>query len=397
MDTLTRFTLSRLPRIVFGAGAVQRLVTTVADYGRRALLVTGARSHRRLPCWPVIRGEFDRRGIDVRHVTIDGEPSPKDVDAVVADLDPRGIDVVVGFGGGSALDAAKAVAGLIPVQRSVVDYLEGVGLEAPYPGPALPFIAAPTTAGTGSEATKNAVLSVSGPQGFKKSFRDERLVAAVALVDPDLLATCPPHIVAANGMDAVTQLIESYVSTRSTPFTRSLIEPALAGARDALVPLYDEVGDLNAARAQMAYASMISGVCLAQTGLGSVHGLASPLGAFYPIPHGVVCGTLLGASTEANITAMCLREPQNPALDRYRRLAEILHARNFTAREEAYRALIDLLVQWTRALNLPRLCEFGVQEAELDRVVANCRGSSMRTNPISLTDEEVREILIERL
>jgi len=391
------FTISRLPRIVFGDGTILRLPEIVAGHGQRALLVTGSRSHSGLDCWPALHGAFGRCGIRLRHVTIDGEPSPGGIDDTVERARDWEIEVVVGLGGGSALDAAKAIAGLIPVQRSVMDFLEGVGPELPYPGPALPFVAAPTTAGTGSEATKNAVLSVAGARGFKKSFRDERLVAETAVVDPELLVTCPPHVVAANGMDAVTQLIESYVSLRSVPLTDSLIETALAGARDALVPLYDEVGDLRAARSAMAYASMISGVTLAQTGLGSVHGLAAPLGAYYPIPHGVVCGTLLAAATEVNIDAMRGREPNNPALVKYCRVAEILCAATFPDTDIACTALVDLLADWTRALNLPRLCEFGVGPDGLDDIVAHSRGSSMQTNPICLTDEEIRTILTRRL
>ncbi|MDH3280861.1 MAG: iron-containing alcohol dehydrogenase [Gammaproteobacteria bacterium] len=391
------FTVSRLPRIVFGNGAVLRLPELIVRHGQRVLLVTGAHSHRRLACWPALHEAFDRCGIRLWHVKIDGEPSPGGIDDVVARARDWEVEVVVGVGGGSALDAAKAVAGLIPVQRSVMEFLEGVGPELSYPGPALPFIAAPTTAGTGSEATKNAVLSVAGLKGFKKSFRDERLVAHTAVVDPELLATCPPHVVAANGMDAVTQLIESYVSVRSTPFTDSLIEAALAGARDALVPLYDEVGDLRSARSAMAYASLISGVALAQTGLGSVHGLAAPLGAFYPIPHGVVCGTLLAAATEVNVDVLRRREPANSSIAKYRRIAEILCAATFPNTDRAVNALIDLLADWTRALNLPRLCEFGVGPDGLDDIVAHCRGSSMQTNPIRLTDDEIKAILVARL
>jgi len=234
----------------------------------------------------------------------------------------------VGIGGGSALDAAKAIAGLLRVGDSVMDYLEGVGPEKPYTGPAVPFIAVPTTAGTGSEATKNAVLSRHGRDGFKKSFRDERLVAQHALVDPDLLIGCPPELIAANGMDALTQLVESWTSLRANPFTDALALSGLEAARDALLPWYENAGGpadiTEAARSRMAYASLISGITLAQVGLGAVHGLASPLGAFFPIPHGVVCGTLLAEATDINIRAMRERDRHNPALARYARLAEIL-------------------------------------------------------------------------
>ncbi len=201
------------------------------------------------------------------------------IDAAVNEYAPADIDVVLGIGGGSAMDAAKAIAGLLRVKQSVMDFLEGVGPELPYRGPAVPLIAVPTTAGTGSEATKNAVLSKQGHDGFKKSFRDDRLVAEVAIVDPDLLSSCPREVIAANGMDALTQLIESYVSIKANVFNDALGISGLRAARDGLVHLYQSAGADGAARERMAYASLISGINLAQTGLGSVHGLASPLGA----------------------------------------------------------------------------------------------------------------------
>ena len=252
-----------------------------------------------------------------------GEVAP----AVAPASGPAPFDVVVGIGGGSVLDTAKAVAGLLIPGNSVMDHLEGVGPELPYRGPSVPFVAVPTTAGTGSEATKNAVLSVRGAGGFKKSFRDEALVARVAIVDPDLLAACPPELIAGNGMDALTQLLESYVSTKANPFTDALALSGLAAARDGLLAWFEEVaaargaagpGSVAAvAREQMAYAALCSGICLAQAGLGAVHGLASPLGAQYPIPHGAACGATLVAATRVNIAALEARDPGNRALSRY--------------------------------------------------------------------------------
>jgi alcohol dehydrogenase len=169
-------------------------------------------------------------------MSVTGEPSPQFVDDTVQKYRGKGYDVVVGIGGGSVLDAAKAVAGLLAPGNSVMDHLEGVGPELPYQGPATPFIAVPTTAGTGSEATKNAVLSVRGKNGFKKSFRDEKLIAEYTIVDPDLLATCPPEIIAANGMDAFTQLLESYVSSKANPFTDALAVSGMEAVRAVCWP-----------------------------------------------------------------------------------------------------------------------------------------------------------------
>jgi alcohol dehydrogenase len=330
-------------------------------------------------------------------VTVDEEPSPELIDEIVGRMSQCQIDMVIAIGGGSALDAGKAIAGLLEVKGSVMDYLEGVGPELAYQGPALPFIAVPTTAGTGSEATKNAVLSRHGQDGFKKSFRDDKLVADIAIVDPDLLSTCPQQIIAANGMDALTQLIESYVSLKANTFNDALGIAGLRAARDGLIRLYDSNAQDATARENMAFASLVSGINLAQTGLGSVHGLASPLGAFYPIPHGVVCGTLVATATKVNINAMMQRDPHNMALPRYARIAEVLLQQRFASQDDALLSLVGLLEQWTDKLQIHRLSHYGVRENDLLNVVAHSRGSSMKTNPIILTDEEIHSILQERL
>jgi alcohol dehydrogenase len=391
------FSIGRIPRIEFGAGTFAKVPRIAAAYGRRALLVTGGRSLESGPLWAALTAGLADAGVEWAHLRVAGEPSPELVDQAVREHAPGGFDVVLGVGGGSALDAAKAVAGLLRVGRSVRDYLEGVGPELSYEGPAVPLIAVPTTAGTGSEATRNAVLSVQGPGGFKKSFRDDRLVAEWAVVDPDLLATCPPPVLAANGMDAVTQLLESYVSTRANPLTDALALSGLEAARDGLLRWFEAGGPHPEAQARMAYASLLSGVCLAQTGLGSVHGLASPLGAFFPIPHGVVCGTLVGACTAVNLQALRARDRGGVALARYGRVGEILSRRTFDSRNEAGDALVRLLDEWTERLPLPRLGHYGLTAGDLDRVVAASRGSSMKTNPIILTDAEVRDCLERRI
>ena len=281
----------------------------------------------------------------------------------------------------------------------------------------MPFVAVPTTAGTGSEATKNAVLSVRGAGGYKKSFRDEQLVARAAIVDPDLLAACPPALIAANGMDALTQLLESYVSTKAGPFTDALALSGLAAARDGLSLWFAEAvagrgagepgSAAAAARGLMAYAALCSGICLAQSGLGSVHGLASPLGAQYPIPHGVACGATLSAATRVNIAAMESRDPGNRALRRYADVGRLLvgagvgaaaadagaAAADADADRQARAALVSTLESLTARLAVPRLSAFGLAESSIPALVADSRGSSMRTNPIILTDDEIVEVL----
>lgn len=393
---ITDFSLSRLPHIEFGSGTLAKLPGIARGYGAHALLVTGAGSLKASPFWPAVTTALKAQGVSWLHLAIPGEPSPQMVDEAVRALRSEPVDVVVGIGGGSALDAAKAIAGLLKPGNSVMDHLEGVGPELPYGGPATPFIAVPTTAGTGSEATKNAVLSVQGTNGFKKSFRDEKLVAEIALVDPDLLATCPPAVIAANGMDALTQLLESYVSSRAAPLTDSLAWGGMKAARDGLLALYVDAGDA-AARERMAYAALVSGITLAQAGLGSVHGLAAPLGAFFPIPHGVACGTLVATATRINIEALRAREPGHPALEKYAQVGRLLSKQGKLDRDSAHTVLIDTLDAWTRELKLPTLAHYGVTPADAPRIVANSRGSSMKTNPVQLADSEIAAILAARI
>jgi len=398
MPSFNAFNVARLPEIRFGAGTLQQLPEVLAGYGRRVLLVTGRSAFINTAHWPALQQALESRGIGWDRVTVADEPSPQLVDQVVADHRDGGFAVVAGIGGGSVLDAAKAIAGLLPTGNPVMDHLEGVGRGIPYQGPALPWVAVPTTAGTGSEATKNAVLSVRGADGFKKSFRDNRLVAEVAIVDPELLASCPPALIAANGMDAFTQLLESWVSLRASPFTDALASSGMAAFRDGFWAAWQSDGpDAAEGRAHLAYASLCSGITLAQAGLGSVHGLASPLGAYFPIPHGVVCGTLVAEATRMNIRVLRERDPDGIALKKYAEAGVLLAKRMFHSETEAQDGLVALLEAWTERLDLPRLSAFGMTEADLPRVVANCRGGSMQTNPIVLTDDEVTELARARL
>src|SRR5690606_20374046 len=314
---IPQFSISSIPNIVFGDGARRRLPELANQFGRIALIVTGAASFQRSSAWPELCDGLWQRGMQYKHMAVSGEPSPQLVDSAAQKYRDCAIDVVVGIGGGSVLDAAKAIAGLLSVDNSVMDFLEGVGPELPYPGSAVPFIAVPTTAGTGSEATKNAVLSQQGEGGFKKSFRHDSLVARYAVLDPELLASCPADLIAADGMDAFTQLLESYVSIRANPITDALAISGIYAVRDSLLGWYRQEGDVSSHRANMAYAALLSGITLAQVGLGSVHGLAAPLGAFFPIPHGVVCGTLAAECTRVNIRLLQQREPDSQALWRY--------------------------------------------------------------------------------
>lgn len=392
------FSISRLPRISYGSGRVNDVPGLAAGYGRNALIVTGAHSFCATPRWQLLIEALEAKGIRWRHFTVSGEPSPMLVDEAVARFRNESVDVVIGIGGGSVLDAAKAIAGLLPHGNSVMDHLEGVGKNLAYHGPSTPFIAVPTTAGTGSEATKNSVLSVQGPEGFKKSFRDECLIPEYAVVDPDLLTSCPRELIAADGMDAFTQLLESYVSAKANPLVDALAWSGMVAVKQGFFAAWEgKEPEAAQGRGAMAYAALLSGITLAQVGLGSVHGLASPLGAYFPIPHGVVCGTLVAAATAVNIQAMRTRQPDNPALGKYAQVGRLLSANDDLNDDRAYESLIKILAEWSERLQLPRLGRYGIGTADLPLIIANSRGSSMQTNPIVLTDQEIEQILLERL
>ncbi|MCW9025397.1 MAG: iron-containing alcohol dehydrogenase [Gammaproteobacteria bacterium] len=391
------FSIARLPRIEFGRGSMAKLPALLLQYDAPVLLVSGASSVQETELWASLIDALSFQKIKWKHCTVSGEPSPRLIDELVKKFKDDNIQVVVGIGGGSVLDAAKAIAGLLRVDHSVMDYLEGVGPELTYEGPAVPFIAVPTTAGTGSEATKNAVLSQQGEDGFKKSFRDDKLVAEYAIVDPQWLASCPQHLIAANGMDALTQLLESYVSLRANPITDTLNISGLHRLSHNLLAWYHDGTEAESAMDSMAYAAMLSGITLAQTGLGSVHGLASPLGAFFPIPHGVACGTLVAEATQTNIQVLKSQAPADRALGRYAHVSEALHQQSFSHQDAALTGLVELLHGWCEQMQLPRLSKYGMKEGDIDRIVANSRGSSMKTNPIVLDDSEIYSLVKSRL
>lgn len=385
------FSVAALPRIVFGEGVLDQLAPELACFGRNVLLVTGGQSFLAGPGWPHLQAQFEAQGLEWTLVRIQGEPCPAQIDKVVHRYGADQFDVVLAIGGGSALDAGKAIAGLLPGRGSVRDYLEGVGTPSDYAGPALPFVAVPTTAGTGSELTRNAVITETGAGGFKKSFRDDRLLARLAVIDPCLLATCPPSVMLGNALDALTQLLESYVSTRASVFTDALARDGLRAFAEGFRPDPDRP---VRSYGHLAYAAMISGICLTQAGLGSVHGFASPLGAFFRIPHGMACGTMLAVCTDLNISLTRARTPDHPVLARYNEVARILTG---TPASEPAPDLAGLLHEWTRACQVPRLSDFGVRSGDIDRIVAASRGSSMKTNPLVLSDAELASLLTRRL
>jgi alcohol dehydrogenase len=394
---LPAFGLGRVPRITFGSGTFAAVPRLVAGHGSRALLVTGGRSFRDSPRAAELEASLRAAGVAlVGSVTVSGEPGLADVEGPVARYRPEGVEVVIGIGGGAALDTAKAIAALLPVTSELLDHLEGVGRGVPYPGRALPVVAVPTTAGTGSEATRNAVITERGPDGYKRSFRDESMVPADAVVDPELLASAPRPLIAANGLDALSQLLEAFTSLRATPPTDALARDGLAACRDGLLAWHADPDGPGAAaaRSRMAYAALLSGICLANAGLGAVHGLASPLGARLPIPHGMACGAVLWPTVEANIAALGEQDPEAPALGKYAEAGRILGRLPSTVDDETARAsLVATLRTMTKALDVPPLSAFGMTISDIAPVVADSPGSSMRTNPVALDDAALGHIL----
>jgi alcohol dehydrogenase class IV len=396
-DAVTAFAIGRLPRITFGAGTLAKVPAIVASHGSRVLLVTGGRSFNESPRRAELEAGLVAAGVTlVGSTTVTGEPGLATIEGPVERFRDADVDVVLGVGGGAVLDTAKAIGGLLKSGTELLDHLEGVGRGVPYPGPALPVVAVPTTAGTGSEATRNAVVTERGPEGYKRSFRDETMVPADAVVDPDLLASAPRSLIAANGLDALTQLLEAYTSQRATPYTDALARAGLVAARDGLVAWHaDPEGPAApAARSGMAYAALLSGVCLANAGLGAVHGFASPLGAQLPIPHGMACGAVLWQVIDANIRALGQRDPESPALGKYADAGRLLaDLPSETDAQEASGQLVATLRAWVERLEVPGLSTFGMTAAHIPAVVADSPGSSMRTNPVPLTDAELTAIL----
>jgi alcohol dehydrogenase class IV len=362
--------------IAFGPGESRRTPDVAARLGRRVFLVTGARS--------IENSGFPARFPGAVRWTVAGEPDVALVDEGARRCREAGCDVVVGAGGGSALDAAKAVAALAVHEGSVVEYLEEVGGGRALDRPPLPFVAVPTTAGSGSEATRNAVIRVPG-RGVKRSLRHDRLLPRVAIVDPELSGGAPLAVAAAAGLDALTHLVESYLSTGAQPTTDALAVPGARLAYGALRALAAGKADASS-RESMALASLWGGIALANAGLGAVHGLVAPLGGRCAIAHGNACACLLEATFRANLEALRSRAPSSPALPRLAELASALG-------ESSPESLADALGRLRRDLGIPSLSDFGFRAEDVPAVVKDSRGSSMKFNPVALTDDELAQVL----
>lgn len=363
------------PEILFGHDQSRKTLEVAHRFGSRVFLVTGGRSFESLPVAKLLS--------DLPRWSVVGEPEVGTVDEGVRLSREARADVVVAVGGGSVLDAGKAVAGLSRNEGSVRDYLESVG-DRKLSQPPIPFIAVPTTAGSGSEATKNAVIRVPDLQ-VKRSLRHDLLIPRVAIVDPELSATAPHPIAASAGLDAFTHLLEGYVSTGANAMTDAVALPGIRLAARGLRALAETSGEAIA-HDSMALAALWGGIVLANAGLGAVHGLVAPLGGRCSIPHGIGCACLLVDTLRTNLQALRSRAPQSPALERYQKVARRL---SFKTAEEMADGLATLRIR----LRVGTLAGFGLSSADIPPIVKASRTGSMRFNPIELTDAELEGIL----
>lgn len=388
------FQLAQAPKIIFGKGTIAELTGQAKFFGNEVLLVTGAHSFTGSRHGEYLLHTFALTGIHYHQVIIPGEPTPEMIDQAVIRHSGANIGLVVAIGGGSVLDAGKAISAMLGRTESVIDFLEGVGTKD-HPGNKVPFIAVPTTSGTGSEATKNAVISRVGAHGFKKSLRHDNFVPNVAIIDLELTLHLPPHITAASGMDCFTQLVEAYLSEKATPYTDALALDALSILKNALPRAWKWGQDLEA-RSGMSYAALISGICLANAGLGAVHGFASSVGGLYNIPHGVVCGTLMASANAMNVKR--LREQSNndstTVLAKYAILGKIFIAEE--QKNDAYYidAFINILAEWTEMMAINRIGKYGVKPEDFEAIL---RLTDIKNNPVKLSKEDLGEILSSRI
>ena len=393
------FEFATATRVIFGAGTLARVPKEVVGWGRRWLVVTG-RSRERARR---LTAALEETGIEVCGFAVGGEPTVEEVEAGRQLAGERGIEAVLAFGGGSAIDAGKAIAALVSNPGPVTEYLEVIGPGRALFQPPLPFVAIPTTAGTGTEVTRNAVLT-SREHSVKVSLRSSWLLPRLAVVDPELTYALPPAITAATGLDALTQLIEPFVSCRATPLTDALCREGMMRVARSLRPAFaaaaraepagggqtEWTGAERAAREDMAVASLFSGMALANAGLGAVHGLAGPIGGECHAPHGAICAALLPRVFEVNVAALRQRAPSSEGLRRFDEVGRVLTGEAKAGADQAVSWLMDLV----RDLGIPALGALGLTREQIPGLVEKAaRASSMKANPIPLTPEGLISVL----
>jgi alcohol dehydrogenase class IV len=378
------FEFATAGRIIFGPGVSAGLPAIAAAFGQRALIVTGAHPGR----FAALFAALESAGVACVFFAVEKEPTIALARAGADLFRSSASHFVIAIGGGSAIDAGKAIAAAAANPCDLTDYLEVIGKGRPLDRDPHPFIALPTTAGTGSEVTRNAVLG-SPADGVKVSLRDPRMLARVAVVDPQLTAGLPPAIIASTGLDALTQLIEPYVSSRANPMTDALCLDGMRTAASSLPRAFADPDDTEA-RAGMSYASLLGGLALANAGLGVVHGFAAPVGGLFDAPHGAVCAALLAGGMRRNIGALRARAPQSQALLRYAEIARVLTNQPRATPEQG----VDWVCDLVQRLEIPPLRAYGIHAEHIpDLVEKAARASSMKANPIPLTPEELTDVM----
>jgi len=381
---VTAFEFTAPPRILFGPGMRRQAGELARGFGRRTLVVTGAHPER--SAW--LTDQLATAGVEWELFPVDLEPLVETARRGVAVASGIKADVVVGIGGGSALDTAKSIAVLASNGGDPMDYLEVIGHGRPLEKPSLPVVAIPTTAGTGSEVTRNAVLK-SSEQRVKVSLRSATMIPRVALVDPELTHAMPPEVTASTGLDALTQLIEPFTSCRANPMVDALCREGMGRVARSLRRAWADGEDADA-REDMALASLFSGLALANAGLGIVHGITGPAGGLFPAAHGMLCAALLPHAMAVNREALRRRQPQSPILARYDEVARRLTGRDAAGAEDAEEWLLTLMAE----MRVPSLAACGIGPEHLDELVAKAAvASGTKANPIELTEAEIREIL----
>ena len=378
-----RFDFAAPTRIIFGSGVSRQIPDIAKEFGRRAFVVTGANPQR----LEALLREFEQTGVQTTICSAAGEPTVSGVRASTQIAKEHASDVVIGIGGGSAIDHAKAVAILATNSCDPLDYLEVIGKGKPFEHTPLPSIAVPTTAGTGAEVTRNAVLG-SPEHNMKASLRSPMMLAKVALIDPGLTLAVPPEITAFTGLDTLTQLLEPFVSCRANPFVDVLCKEGMQRVRDSLLAAFTN-GEDRSARESMSLASLLSGLALSNAGLGVVHGFASPLGGMLAAPHGSLCAAILPYGTVANIRALRSREPSHPSLTKYAETARILTGQPEAKSED----LGPWLLGFCKRLGTRTLGELGLRPEQIPLLVEKAASaSSMKANPLPLTPDELTDI-----
>ncbi|HZT44399.1 MAG TPA: iron-containing alcohol dehydrogenase [Chthonomonadaceae bacterium] len=379
-----RFEFDTANRILFGLETWKEAPALAVEMGRRTLVVTGRTTGRVHP----LCDRLAERGVESTLFSVTGEPTVDTIRQGVQAARAAGCDMVLGCGGGSALDAGKAIAALLTNGGDPLDYLEIVGQGRPLTQPSAPYIAIPTTAGTGAEVTRNAVLGVPEQQ-VKVSLRSLSMLPRVAIVDPTLTLGLPPEVTARTGMDALTQVIEPFVSHRANPFTDAFCREGLCRAARSLLQAYRHGDDVQA-REDMALASLCGGLALANAGLGAVHGFAGPFGGMFEAPHGALCAALLPHVMAINIRALEQRQPESEALRRYAEIAQILTGDPAATAQDGAAWIKTLCA----ALSIPSLSAYGLTPDAFPTLTAKAaRANSMQGNPLPLTESELFEIL----